>query len=645
MSRADGIGRDGRRTDGHEREIGARERQTAGHDAEYAMRNRRTDRGVDNGARDVTLRVKSRLIAHFGLRLLLAGVLLIVCTVAIFFWMAGRVQEIERNRDFSRAGAEELGQSMRLEDGSPHFDERLLERVRSANGWLQVLDEDGKVIDSRFTPPGLPEAYSIGELVTWWQKPHTWPHPYDLYLWIKEMDGRRYTLLYGVEPEAKRVLRMLGGIDVSDVRRVVLDDGLRDAIRGAGLQVQLLDPEGREVWSFNRFDASLPDRYTLSELALRSVYSERYQARLVFDYRPDTGMTWVVTAPYAAGEAEPGFWDTEIGVLLAALLALLAAAFALFGGLAVWYANRLGTPVLHILHWLQHLAMGRLEEPTDRKGRSPSRTSGGKWRRPYRLFSGVIASLNDLTRTLRQNEEMRRRLEQTREEWIAGVSHDLKTPLASIKGYAHMLEAPEYRWSDEEVREFAGVILEKSGYMEALIDDLSLTYRLKNGALPLALRETDAAELLRDIIGRFKRHPRFKAADIRLDAPEGPFVCRLDARWMSRALENLLANAFIHNPPGTRVEVGLSREQRDGRACVTIAIRDNGRGMDPETAGRLFERYYRGMNTTEETAGSGLGMAIARQIVLAHGGDIEVESAPGRGTAVHIRLLETRGSW
>jgi signal transduction histidine kinase len=114
---------------------------------------------------------------------------------------------------------------------------------------------------------------------------------------------------------------------------------------------------------------------------------------------------------------------------------------------------------------------------------------------------------------------------------------------------------------------------------------------------------------------------------------------------MSRALENLLANAFIHNPPGTRVEVGLSREQRDGRACVTIAIRDNGRGMDPETAGRLFERYYRGMNTTEETAGSGLGMAIARQIVLAHGGDIEVESAPGRGTAVHIRLLETRGSW
>ena len=203
-----------------------------------------------------------------------------------------------------------------------------------------------------------------------------------------------------------------------------------------------------------------------------------------------------------------------------------------------------------------------------------------------------------------------------------------------------MLEAPEYRWSEEEVREFAGVILEKSGYMETLIDDLSLTYRLKNGALPLELKETDAAGLVRDIIGRFRKHPRFGSADIRFDPPDRPLVCRLDPRWMSRALENLLANAFVHNPPGTRVQVSLSGETRDGRASVAIAIRDNGRGMDPETAGRLFERYYRGTNTKEDAAGSGLGMAVARQIVLAHGGDIEVESAPGRGTAVHVRLYQ-----
>jgi len=589
-------------------------------------------------AKETTGHVKMRLIAHFGLRLLLAGALLVACAIAIFFWMAGKVEEIEMNRDFSGAGARKLGETMRWEDGSPRFDERLLARVRSENGWLQVLDDNGTVIHSLYAPPELPHAYSIGELVSWWRQPHTYPFPYDLYMWIGVYDGKHYTLLYGIEPEAKRVLRLLGGIDTSDIRRIALDDALADEVRGSRLQVQLLDADGREIWSFNRFDARLPDRYTLSELALRSVYSERYQARLVFDYRPDTGMTWVVAAPFAPGDSEPGIWDTEFGVLLAAFLMLLAASIALFGGLAIWYAHRLGTPVLHIINWLHHLASGRLSEPLNAKGRSPSSTAKGKLRRPYRLFSHVIASLVHLTRTLRQNEAMRRQLEQTREEWITGVSHDLKTPLASIKGYAHMLEAPDYRWSDDEVREFAGVILEKSAYMEALIDDLSLAYRLKNGALPLDLRETDMAGLLRDIINRFKKHPRFETADIRLDLPDKPLNCRLDPHWMSRALENLLANAFVHNPPGTKAEVGAREESLHGRACVAVEIRDDGRGMDRETVNRLFERYYRGTNTNDGTAGSGLGMAIARQIVLAHGGDIEVESEPDKGTAIRVRL-------
>jgi len=593
-----------------------------------------------NGFRSMTKHVRSRLIAHFGLRLVLAGVALVLCTIAIFIWMSGKVLEIEMNRDFSKAGVSKLGQSMRWADGSFYFDEQMLERVRNENGWIQVLDEEGNVVHSLYAPPELPGAYSIGEIVSYWQHPYNFPFPYDLYLWVNEIDGRRFTLLYGIEPESKRVLRLLGEIDASDARQIVLSGELADAIRQSGLQVQLLDAAGREVRSFNRFDARLPHAYTLSELALRSVYSERYQARVVFEYQPDTGMTWVVTAPYAEAGTEAGIWNTELGVLLTALLVLLAASVALFSGLSVWYANRFGTPVLHIIHWLQHLADGKLNEPLNRRGRSPSRTAGGKLRRRFRLFSNVIASLTHLTRTLRQNEEMRRQLEHTREEWITGVSHDLKTPLTSIKGYAHMLEAPEYSWSDDEVREFAAIILEKAEYMETLIDDLSLTYRLKNRALPLDLRETDVVRMLHDILKRFRQHPRFEAADLRLQVPDRRLIHRLDSRWMSRALENLIANAFVHNPPGTRVEVGANIEKRNGRTCTTIEIRDNGRGMDPETVSRLFERYYRGTNTKDETAGSGLGMTIARQIVLAHGGEIEVESALDAGTAVYVRLYE-----
>jgi signal transduction histidine kinase len=599
------------------------------------------NRGNDavHGADGLTKHVKSRLIAHFGLRLVLAGVFLTVCTVLIFIWMIGKIQEIEVNRDFSLAGILELGQSMKFVDGTPSFDEELLERVRSENGWLQLLDEDGNVIYSRFTPPGLPDAYRIGEITSYWQNPGKFPYPYQLYLWVTEWDGTRYTLLYGTEPEAKRVLRLLGETDTSDWEAVALPDELTDAIRRANLQVQLLDAEGREMASFNKLDASLPRKYSLSELALRSVYSERYRARLVFDYQEETQTTWVVTAPLYGSDSDPGFWKTEIGVVLAALLALLTASIVLFSALSLWYAHRFGTPVLHIIHWLQHLGDGRFHEPLNRKGRSPSHTSKGKLRRQFRLFSNVVSSLKHLTHTLRQNEEMRRQLEQTREEWIAGVSHDLKTPLSSIKGYAHMLEAEHYRWSEEEVREFSGIILQKADYMETLIEDLSLTYRLKNKALPLDLRETNVAELLRDVVKRFRQNPRFAEADLRLHVPPQPLCCRLDARWMSRAMENLLTNAFIHNPAGTKVEVSVVREEGNDRSGLTIEIRDNGRGMDAETVSQLFERYYRGSNTTDETAGSGLGMAIARQIVLAHGGDIAVESECNKGTAVYVKLF------
>jgi signal transduction histidine kinase len=134
------------------------------------------------------------------------------------------------------------------------------------------------------------------------------------------------------------------------------------------------------------------------------------------------------------------------------------------------------------------------------------------------------------------------------------------------------------------------------------------------------LTETNAAELLQDVINRFKKNPQFANVDLQFPSSVQPLFCRLDPRWMSRAIENLLMNAFLHNPPGTKATVSVTGEERDEHSGITIEIKDNGRGMDDETVSRLFERYYRGSNTMAESADSGLGMAIARQIILAHGG-------------------------
>ncbi len=127
-----------------------------------------------------------------------------------------------------------------------------------------------------------------------------------------------------------------------------------------------------------------------------------------------------------------------------------------------------------------------------------------------------------------------------------------------------------------------------------------------------------------------------------LDVPEERVTYPLDAAWFKRALDNLIANAAIHNPPETRIRLTLEiRGEKEGLSYPGLLFRveDNGRGMDAESVTRLFDRYYRGTRTGSEQ-GTGLGMAIARQLVEAHGGEIRVETQPGSGTRVEVLAPE-----
>jgi len=578
-----------------------------------------------------------RLIAHFSLRLVLAAVLFVAMAVFIFCWMQMKLLDIESGRSFAQAGVLKLIDTMQVDEaGVVHFDEGLLERVKSEGGWLQMLDEQGNVTYSLFTPDDVPTAYKPAEFVAYWKK--QMPFPYDLAVWIREKNGIVYTLLYGVVPEEKRLLRAV--LEAADAKEQSLElrPDLAERIKQADAAVQLLDPSGRQLGAYGRSEA-LPSQYSLQELALRSIYSDRYGYKLAFDFDERTGNAWVVSIPLRSKGELGGFLQKDLNVMVFSLGSLLLSGMLLFLLLSLWYANRFGTPVLHMIDWLKQLGKAEFREPGGRWG-PRSLDPKGRLRRRYRLFADVFLSLSRLSEHLRRNEDMRAKLEQTREEWITGVSHDLKTPLTSIKGYSHMLEAPDYGWSTEEVREFAAVIRDKAHYMELLIDDLSLTYRLQNEALPMDLRETELNGFADVVIRRFQESPAFSSSHVAFRPALSPLCCRADERWLSRALENLLANAVLHNPEGTEVVVSIMEETESAR----IEVRDNGSGMDEETVGRLFERYYRGTNTEGESGGTGLGMAIARQIVLALGGDIRVESEPGKGTAVSILLQQVKGN-
>jgi signal transduction histidine kinase len=177
-------------------------------------------------------------------------------------------------------------------------------------------------------------------------------------------------------------------------------------------------------------------------------------------------------------------------------------------------------------------------------------------------------------------------------------------------------------------------IREKGDYMLELISDFSLIHQLKQGDSIMQLRETDLVELLRCSVLKYVNDATMSEYQFHYVGEERLLLIQADETWLQRLMDNLLSNAVKHNPPGVIVTVSAGR--MNDKAFIRVI--DNGKGMDEETLHHLFNRYYRGTNTEESTNGSGLGMSIAKSIVEAHGGVIQVQSKVWQGTKIEILL-------
>ncbi len=246
---------------------------------------------------------------------------------------------------------------------------------------------------------------------------------------------------------------------------------------------------------------------------------------------------------------------------------------------------------------------------------------------PKGLYRPVFENLSEVSSELAAHEQERKRLEMMREEWISNVSHDMKTPLASIRGYAELLNDRNLSPSDRT--EYAQIIEKQSLHMQELLDDLNLTMRLRHQQLPLTLTEVNMVQFMREIVIDTLNTPPDEQANIDFDATSEVILHSIDEHFMRRAVVNFLYNALLHNPPDVNVHVTVDTN--------TITIADNGRGISAEDLAHIFERYYRGTNT-EQIQGTGLGTAIARDIIEAHGGTVTILSEEQKGTTVTIQL-------
>lgn len=224
-----------------------------------------------------------------------------------------------------------------------------------------------------------------------------------------------------------------------------------------------------------------------------------------------------------------------------------------------------------------------------------------------------------------------RRLEESREEFVSLISHDLRQPLTVINGMAQWLRQRLAGASMAREATTAERVLASGRRMAVMIQDLVDSSRLEAGKLELVREPTDLPRLLQDIAGRLGT-PEDQAR-LRIEAAESLPLVLADAERLERAVVNLITNAWKYSPGEASVVV---RAEYDDDAVV-VSVNDQGVGIPPEDLGRVFERYYRA-ETGKKTEGLGLGLYITRLIVAAHGGRIWVESELGKGSTFSFAL-------
>lgn len=241
-------------------------------------------------------------------------------------------------------------------------------------------------------------------------------------------------------------------------------------------------------------------------------------------------------------------------------------------------------------------------------------------------FSQMSERIIQQVKILQHNDTSRREL-------IANVSHDLRTPLASLQGYLETLLLKNDSLSEAEVLEYVKTAYENSQRLQKLISELFELASLENNDANLHFEAFSMSELAQDVSQKFKLHAKNKNIKLETKIPEVPVFVSADIGLIQRVLENLIDNAIKYTPQGGEVEISLNI----GDASVSTVIQDSGQGISEDESGHIFERFYR-IEKHRDQDGSGLGLAIVKRIMQLHNSAISVLPAKDKGTIFTFEL-------
>lgn len=340
---------------------------------------------------------------------------------------------------------------------------------------------------------------------------------------------------------------------------------------------------------------------------------------------PSLALTLVMTYGWAALLTLFNVWVmsqqmfvSEHDLLLSGVLLLFAVIIATTFG--VFVAASVTNGLRQLAHSAQTIAVGDLTARVRVEGRDEVAQVG-------RVF-------NEMAAQLQQAEAQRAELETLRRDLIAWTSHDLRTPLTSIRA---MVEALHDGMVDDPatVQRYYRTIRADVIALNSLIDDLFELAQLDAGGLVLEKSPYAFGDLVSDVLESFRVLAQQREIDLQAVVAENVGQVRLNAPKIGRVLANLISNALRYTPKGGRVTITAVSTPTD----VQVTIQDSGPGFHPNDLPRIFEQFYRGEQArSRSTGGAGLGLAIARGIVAAHNGRIWAENAPDGGAVVGFFL-------
>lgn len=224
-------------------------------------------------------------------------------------------------------------------------------------------------------------------------------------------------------------------------------------------------------------------------------------------------------------------------------------------------------------------------------------------------------------------------IEIMRANFISDFSHEFRTPIASISGFAQLLR--DQNLSEEEREEYLDIIIDESKRLSNLSEDILNLSRMESSSILTNVGAVDVAEGLRRSIAIVEPNADEKNIAINVDIDEAELIGNAD--YLSQLWTNILQNAVKFTPENGRIDVSLKSAQDTKNRTVTCTVSDNGCGMDETTRAHLFERFYQG-DTSHAQEGNGLGLALCKRIVDLHGGTIRVKSALGKGSTFIVTL-------